>query len=135
MSFKVAVYGTLRPKSHNNGLLRDAKHLGTGKTVNKYRLGARYIPFVSQVEKEDTNNVVIDLYEVTAEELVRLDRLENNPNWYKREEIPVNVNGTEHTAWLYFNETENYGALKTIINGDYLNPEFKPQPVAQTMGV
>lgn len=127
---KVAVYGTLREGQHNNYLLARSNYLGTGKTVEKYRMASRVIPYVSKEDKTNKVNVVIDLYEVDDKQLKRLDMLENHPRWYKREQINVLVGGQTHTAWLYFNEVENYDVIKNIKNGDYVNPIYFEREVA-----
>lgn len=112
----MAVYGTLRPGHGNNRLLTNSQHIGTGKTVEKYTLRASGIPFVS---KDPLHNVVVDIYKVDNNVLERLDQLEGHPEWYKREQIPVNVNDKTVTAWLYFNE--GYSHLPIIKSGDYNN--------------
>lgn len=130
---KVAVYGTLRKGQHNNYLLVSANYLGTGNTVEKYRMASYGIPYVSEKEEVNKVNVIVDLYEVNDKQLDRLDILENHPNWYQRKEIDVLIDGETHKAWLYFNEVENYDTMKNIKNGDYINPTYFEREVA--MGV
>jgi gamma-glutamylcyclotransferase (GGCT)/AIG2-like uncharacterized protein YtfP len=61
--------------------------------------------------------IVGELFEVDA--LERIDRLEGHPNWYKRYQIKVIVNGVEHTAWMYFQEKNSSGSLKVEDHGDW----------------
>jgi gamma-glutamylaminecyclotransferase len=110
----IAAYGTLRPQYNNNRLLAKSKHIGTGKTVEKYTLRASGIPFVS---KEPLHNVVVDIYKVDNSTLEDLDSLEGHPEWYCREKIPVIVNNKTLDAWLYFND--GYSHLPIINSGDY----------------
>lgn len=110
----VACYGTLRPGFGNNRLLVDSEHIGTGKTVEKYTLRASGIPFVS---KDPLHNVVVDVYKVDEPTLKNLDSLEGHPEWYKREQIGINVDDDIVTSWLYFNE--GYSHLPIIDSGDY----------------
>lgn len=117
----VAAYGTLR-KGFGNSVYVDKKDntwLGTGKTVEKYQMKSRGIPFVN---KTPDTQITVDLWEIDKErDLPGVDRLEGyNPNnhngsWYKRELIPVKLNDKIYQAWLYFNDSDG-----TIIkSGNY----------------
>ncbi len=116
-TFLVAAYGTLR-KGWGNSRLVDTpqnKHVGTGKTVEKYTMRASGIPFLS---KEPMVNITVDLWEITKESLVNVDALEGHPEWYKRELVPVEVDGTVYDAYIYFNE----GSKADIVeSGDFNN--------------
>lgn len=118
---KIAVYGTLRQGYGNALYLGDSKLVGKGKTKEKYKLTASGIPFVKK--NEPVHNVVVEVYEVTDEQLPTVDRLEGyDPNdhegsWYKRTPIQVELdNGEEVEASIYFNDDEG-GTL--IESGDY----------------
>ena len=117
MSHNVFVYGTLRPGHGNNRLLSKSFHIGKAvtnpaDTSNMFlsHLGCG-IPFVVRRTFEENINtpvsdvIVGDLYQVTDEELRRLDALESHPNWYCREEVNIKVAvGDGHlatTAWMY----------------------------------
>ena len=112
----VSAYGTLRPGYGNNRLLVDSTHIGEGSTVEKYTMTASGIPYVS---KRPLHNIVVDVYEVSKDTLKRLDQLEGHPEWYKREVIPVKVNGEILNTWLYFNE--GYSNLSIVPEGNYKN--------------
>jgi gamma-glutamylcyclotransferase (GGCT)/AIG2-like uncharacterized protein YtfP len=115
----IASYGTLRKNYSNSFLInRGDNWLGTGKTVEKYQLKASGIPYVN---KTPDTQITIDLWEIEPEILPRVDRLEgydpdnHDRSWYKRELIPVEVQGKKYDAWLYFNE----GGSTIIESGDY----------------
>jgi len=118
---KIAVYGTLRQGHGNHKVLGDSKLVDAGWTKEKYKLTASGIPFVS--DKEEISNVRVEVYEVSDEQLPRVDSLEGyNPNnhdgsWYKRRPVSVNLdNGEEVKASVYFNERDNGSLIET---GDY----------------
>jgi len=147
MSHNVFVYGTLRPGHGNNRLLSKAVHIGTGVThpADTYNMFLSHlgggIPFVVRrsVEENLHNNVsgIItgDLYQVTDEELRRLDALESHPNWYCREEVNIKVAVGEGylntTAWMYLlpkhlldsniqNLTGDFNDLKTYSDNGHI---------------
>jgi len=113
----VFVYGTLRPGHGNNRLLSNAVHIGQAVTnpADTYNMFLSHldggIPFVVRRSVEEnlhtpvSDIIVGDLYQVTDEELRRLDALESHPNWYCREEVNIKVAvGDGHlstTAWMY----------------------------------
>lgn len=118
---KIAVYGTLRRGYGNNPVLGDSKLLGVGVTKEKYKLTASGIPFVTQ--NEQVSNVRVEVYEVSDQQLPRVDRLEGyNPDnhegsWYKRTPIKVVLDdGVEMDAQIYFGESD---ANTVITSGDY----------------
>ena len=87
MTYRVAVYGTLRKDCGNNVLLSNAKFIG--KTLTKELYTLRSMGGCPAVDKSvPTHHVVVEVYEVTPEELKRLDRLEGYTDehecWYNR---------------------------------------------------
>lgn len=102
----VAVYGTLK-KNYSNywWYLGESTYVGRGKTYSKYPLVIAGLPYLIN-EKGKGHNVEIDLFKVTDATLSDLDRLEGHPNWYRREQIYVDVNGKKVLAWIYFNIRE-----------------------------
>lgn len=84
---RVAVYGTLRKGCGNDYLLSGARFLGKTLTSNMYTL--RSLGGCPAVDKSVlTHHVVVEVYEVSPEELKRLDRLEGYTSeddyWYNR---------------------------------------------------
>lgn len=102
-SHTIAVYGTLkRGFSNNRAYLRDARYLGQGETVDKYPLIVSGLPYMVN-HKGVGHNVVVDVYNVNNRQLKNIDMLEGHPNWYKRSQIKVKLDGREVLAWVYFN--------------------------------
>jgi len=54
-------------------------------------------------KKEDAVRIHGELYEVKpGEDLARMDRLEGHPNWYRREELDIEIDGQIRNAEAYF---------------------------------
>ena len=118
----VFVYGTLQSSYSNHGLLAQATPHGLAQTVESYVLRATVsasgnwgIPFVGK--SQAISAVHGEVYEVDAQTLEQLDRLEScnmedpTRSWYHRELVPVvleasasGVPATTINAWVYFNE-------------------------------
>ena len=112
---KIAVYGTLREGYGNHRLIRDCKKIGTGKTVNKYKMTAGNIPYVS--DKEALDNIIVEVYEVPeGETLRRVDALEGHPGWYQRKPCPVQIEDKVVDTELYFMDNDNAPYVK---GGDF----------------
>ena len=121
----VSVYGTLRPGHGNNGLLRGAKHLGTGKTQNKFLLSASGVPFVSPRKGlAGSNHVTVDTYIVDDKEFADLDMLESHPQWYMRQKTNVVLGGSLIRTWLYFNDDIGQEIIPTGDYDDYRTPSY-----------
>lgn len=104
----VAVYGTLKRGLSNHGLLADAEFIGSGETLEKYRLCISSLPFLLDGVSEDGYNVDVEVYRVTPREMIQLDLLEGHPSFYKRKQTTVVVDGKEMVAWTYFVPALNY---------------------------
>lgn len=124
------VYGTLRQQFGNHHFLSNAIFLGNATTELKYVMHASSsIPFVSQ--SQAVSHIVGEVYEVDAQTLANLDRLEgckvitqeplqfDANSWYTREQIPVRLTdaGTSLRVWMYFNEHETRHNI--ISTGDF----------------
>lgn len=98
-STTVFVYGTLMTNHPNHYLLN---LVGTpAVTVDSHYEMQNHGGFPS-INKDGNTQVVGEVFEVNQYQLARLDRLENHPNWYKREEVQVELeNGEVVTAWVY----------------------------------
>jgi len=104
----VAVYGTLKKGYSNyNRFLTTSKHLGKGKTEDKYPLIIKGLPYL--VEKKGVgHNVEVDVFKVSDPILKQLDALEGHPRWYRRKQIPIKMrDGRVLTCWIYFNILED----------------------------
>jgi gamma-glutamylaminecyclotransferase len=104
MNSLVFVYGTLKKGFSNHRLLAGSEYLGTAQTVEKYAMYSTGTPIV--LKEEAVSPIHGELYRVNEETLVALDSLEGHPDWYRREEINIYVDGEQgryqETAWLYF---------------------------------
>jgi len=119
----IFVYGTLREGCGNwVGLLSPLR--GTeAKTNEKYRmLSYGGFPAVYKAEKGGVK-ITGELFAVDTTTLERVDRLEGNPTWYKREEIKVTTqSGEEVVAWMYIMPDDGYASIKSEIpSGDWKN--------------
>jgi gamma-glutamylaminecyclotransferase len=101
----IAAYGTLMSGFGNNRLFRNSTLVGKGLTQELYTMRASGIPFVN---KEPTSRIHVEVWEVPMQDLSFVDSLEGHPEWYKREEIPVELENKEVVnAWLYFNDSSS----------------------------
>jgi len=105
----IAVYGTLKKGFGNYySYLTNAKHLGRGKTQDKYPLLVEGLPYM--VDKKGVgHNVVVDVFKVSDAQLKKIDQLEGHPRWYKRKQIPIKLKNRTLNCWLYFNPKDIEG--------------------------
>lgn len=102
----VFVYGTLKKGFGNHRLLSGAVFVGEAVTVNNYALYVSGIPYA--YKEETISKIHGELYLVDRETLQSLDMLEGHPDWYRREEVMINLKNNTSTfsdlisAWLYF---------------------------------
>lgn len=84
---KILVYGSLKKGYGNHRLLERATFLGQATTVPSFTLlDLGHFP---GIVRSGSTPVMGELYEVDAETLARLDRLEGHPGFYRREAIDV----------------------------------------------
>lgn len=119
---RLAVYGTLRRKYGNHGLISraSATHVGDGWTDEKHALYASGIPYVQKDGGE--SRVRVEVYDIPEEFVPSIDQLEGHPQWYRREETSITLDSGENvTAWLYFMPgiEEESTHLTLIETGDY----------------
>ncbi len=92
---RVFVYGTLRRNEVNHYLLAQASYCGTWVTAPQYKmvdLGA-----YPGVVKNGTGCIEGEVYQVNAQQMADLDRLEGYPHAYTREVIATPWG----KAWIY----------------------------------
>ena len=100
---KVFVYGTLMRGQWNDCLLKSGKYISNATTTGTYRM-YRVCTFPGIVKDDSDSGYRIngELYEVDAETLKWLDRLESEGSLYSRETVTVeDSEGKEHTAHIY----------------------------------
>lgn len=118
----VAVYGTLKKGYSNyNRYLTGSKHVGAGKTKEKYPLVIKGLPYLID-EGGKGYNVEVDVFKVSDPVLAELDRLEGHPNWYRRKQIPIVVKGKELTCWIYFN-------IREVSAGHLFHSKYVQEPI------
>lgn len=92
---KVFVYGTLKKGFNNHEYhLGKAKFKGAATTVSKWAMIGENLPFPYLLKRNDVDglNIVGEVYEVTAAEMVGLNRLEGVPHHYKPTYVYVSYN-------------------------------------------
>lgn len=111
---KIFVYGTLKRGYGNNRLLKNSKYLGSYR-VEGLQLWAHPqnkgwgIPHAIP----GPGRITGELYEIDYETLMRLDRLEGHPYFYKRQLIKVN----NQIAWIYIGKPSS--SMSLIESGIY----------------
>ena len=118
----VAVYGTLKQghSNYHNYLDRD-NFVSGGKTLDKYPLIIDGLPYVTS-QKGLGHNVEVDVMLVNSADFRKLDLLESHPSWYKRQVVPIELDGgVILEAWLYFNDTVS-------IEGKVLHESYVEEP-------
>lgn len=97
----VFVYGTLKRGFSNHFFLEGARCRGRARTREHYALYEGEYPFVFR--KERVGPIYGEVYEVDTQTLMKLDRLEEHPDYYCRDQVEVVLDdGGSLTAWLYF---------------------------------
>jgi len=114
---RVAVYGTLRGGQPNwRHYLR-----GRSEYVGKYRVAGFELrapnPYSFPFALTGDGEITVDVFEVGADVLKDLDRLEGYPRMYNRK--AVEIGGAD--AWIYFSENEGHRTLNLIDSGDWLS--------------
>ncbi len=118
----LAVYGTLKRGCGNHKYLSDSKFVGTGVTLEKFVLVVSVIPYCIPIDsagemRKYASPIHVEVYEVSAEKLERIDELEGHPFWYKRKKVDVKLeNGKIVKTWFYIYPNRIQG--KIISNGE-----------------
>lgn len=84
---RVFVYGSLLRGMHNHRLLDGARFVGAARTPPRFTL--RDLGSFPAIVAGGRTQIVGEIYEVDAETLERLDRLEGHPHHYRREPIEL----------------------------------------------
>jgi gamma-glutamylcyclotransferase (GGCT)/AIG2-like uncharacterized protein YtfP len=94
-------HGTLRQGCVNNGLMAGGALLGAAETSEEYALCL--IDEKPVVTKRPLSTIKGEVYSVSDEMLIVLDRFNTHPRVNKRELVSVKLaDGTGVEAWLYF---------------------------------
>lgn len=120
-TWKVAVYGSLRPTMNNNTLLDESKHICTISAIVPYEMyDLGYYPALRPALHDKECRVVFDIYEVTQEVFEALDRLERYPLYYDRDVVTL----LNEDVWLYYLPEENMLWDKEhpcVVGGDWVH--------------
>lgn len=110
----VAVYGSLRRGLHNHVLLEQADYVSreTLPGFKMYSMSA--YPYITPTDPSD--EILVELYLVTTEELSRLDTLEGYPGFYSRKLVAT----SQGNAWIYFISTDN-PTEPPVTSGDWFS--------------
>lgn len=85
MTNLVMVYGTLKRGQRNAHYLRDAKFIGEARTLDHFDMLDVGFPVILPQKQETAFPVYGELYEVSDNELISLDRLEGEGRMYQRQ--------------------------------------------------
>lgn len=98
---KVFVYGSLKKGKHNHRLLENANLIGRGIVKGE----CYSLPYGFPALIDGDRDVIGEVYDVTYDELYRLDRLEGyrgkEDDMYKREKRNINMDGIIISAYTY----------------------------------
>jgi gamma-glutamylcyclotransferase (GGCT)/AIG2-like uncharacterized protein YtfP len=115
-------HGTLRQGGRNNGLIAGATLLGRAGTVEDYALFI--IKNKPVVTKRPVTKIKGEVYSVTEEMLMLIDRFQGHPRINKRELVPVKLeDGSSVDAWIYFHIQPLRDSI-LVDSGEYI--EQKP---------
>ena len=97
---RVFVYGSLRRGFHNFRLLEDSKFLGKATTAPEFSM--LHLGGFPGIIRGGETAIHGEVFEVDDATLLRLDRLEGHPGFYRREETTVvGEDGNELPVSLY----------------------------------
>jgi gamma-glutamylcyclotransferase (GGCT)/AIG2-like uncharacterized protein YtfP len=109
-TYKVFVYGTLKGMHVNSADM--IKLIGNAVTDEKYQMYNGGFPSVRNDEhnKELAGNILGELHEVHESSLHGLDSYEGHPNFFERQQVPIQVEGEEEPveAWIYFGPKDSH---------------------------
>lgn len=100
----VFFYGTLKRGHHNhNRFIKGASRFVSEATVpGAILLTDGVLPYCVKTGQEN-DQVQGEVFQISEECLLELDRLENHPHWYQRERVTIDVNtGKPLETWVYF---------------------------------
>ena len=110
----VGVYGSLLAGLGNHRVLEGAEFVGPDSLPPEY--GMVSLGGFPGVFKDGDSPIVLELYLVDADGLIRLDRLEGNGSFYTREEVRTDGNAL---PWVYLLPKAGYKDNETVAGGDW----------------
>jgi len=123
MKHLVFVYGSLLRGLPNHRLLTRARLVGAGSVrgLELYDYAPGSFPAACRAPRTSysSSSVAGELYEVTSEELERLDRLEGHPGFYRRVRAHVLVGSDTVRAWVYVIRRRELVRRRRIVSGSW----------------
>ena len=110
----VGVYGSLLAGLGNHRVLHGAEFVGPDSLPPEY--GMVSLGGFPGVFKDGDSPIVLELYLVDADGLIRLDRLEGNGSFYTREEVRTDGNAL---PWVYLLPKAGYKDNEPVASGDW----------------
>jgi gamma-glutamylcyclotransferase (GGCT)/AIG2-like uncharacterized protein YtfP len=112
---KLAVYGTLRNGSKDTGVVKNSSLVYPG-----------HESFPAIIQNKNGSGTVVEVHDVSEEELVRYDMYEGiSSGLYRRVKVEVNMDdGSKEKAWLYVAGDElmqRSKMFRVIKSGDWYN--------------
>lgn len=96
---RIAVYGTLKQGKENHRLLKDSQYIGDGITAPVFDM-VSFGGFPGIIKGEYP--VLVEVYDVSPEQLRPIDYLEGHPDFYKRDIYEVYFeDGTVSKCYIY----------------------------------
>lgn len=130
MTHTIFVYGTLKRRFPNHGLMAGAAFLGEARTVEAFPMvvqGKSFAP-VMMPEPGLGHRIVGELWQVGDAKLVELDQLESThlPSGYIRQMIDVEAKagGKVSAAWVYFKPRERVTIIHSDPHADYQDRRY-----------
>jgi gamma-glutamylcyclotransferase (GGCT)/AIG2-like uncharacterized protein YtfP len=123
MGHLVFVYGTLMQGYGNHRLLENSRFVAQATTSAPATLvNVGWFPAITTLDAGPCP-VAGEVYEVNAETLANLDRLEGVPSLYTRERVTVDAEDEHHAGtvevWTYVFARDDEDGLTPIASGDY----------------
>lgn len=113
---RLFVYGSLMKGYSNHRVLDGARFIGRSKTMQGFRMHSlEFYPGVCH-DADSGSQVHGEIYEVDADVLTRVDRLEGHPRFYRRTLIQLEDGTTAETYLLRDDQVEN---LPVVATGDW----------------
>lgn len=98
----IFVYGTLKRGCRNHHYLKDAAFLGQAETCEKYSMRKHEYWYPAVIESISNYTIPGELWMCSEDTAKLLDRLEDYPDLFYREEVPVLLGANVLSAWMYF---------------------------------
>lgn len=106
----IFAYGTLKRDYGNSRVFSGGRGelIGAGVTKDEFVMTTGGFPRIYRPAPPlplwtigQAGHVIGDLWRANDEALEVCDGIEGHPNWYKREEVDIRINGEVVKAWIY----------------------------------